>query len=458
MSWMQRARLTASRQPPRRADHPLTLLLATRLLAAPDPFPGLPRCDGPLDAEAAVRLALRHSPVVAAAGHDVEMARQMLAMAQAAGRPMLAGTVWGTWGDGAMIVGGAPGVTPAPQRMAPAGGAADANLMAMAPLYTGGRTQAGVAAARSRAGASAAELAAVRLDLATMVRRLVRQAALMRAMVEVYDRLVATAAERMRLDRAAADTGKVPAFYVLRDEAELASARQQQTNAVRDYRVMLTDLVAALGVHPLSQVEVAADQMPPATPWSVTDALDLAARQRPELASARAKVAAAGHDERAAAGAFAPQVAALGMADLFSSRMAPRFEEFTLGVTVGLPLLDGGERSAALRRARADKARLTAQEQDLALRVAAEVLAADARLTAARANLAAAQTGERAAGENYRLALARYEAGKSLHVEVLDALRMKVMAETSLQAARFDLASAADALRRAVGEPGAGER
>jgi outer membrane protein TolC len=146
------------------------------------------------------------------------------------------------------------------------------------------------------------------------------------------------------------------------------------------------------------------------------------------------------------------------MADLFSSRMAPRFEEFTLGVTVGLPLLDGGERSAALRRARADKARLTAQEQDLALRVAAEVLAADARLTAARANLAAAQTGERAAGENYRLALARYEAGKSLHVEVLDALRMKVMAETSLQAARFDLASAADALRRAVGEPGAGER
>lgn len=425
----------------------LWLLLALPAVAVP------PRVDRSVDAEQAVALALAHSPALAAAREDVNMAREMLAMARARTRPMLSANAWGTYADSTMLVGSAPGSEPAGSRMVGPGGTLDGNLMAMVPLYNSGRLGQQVAAERQRVSASSAELDTMRLELAGMVRKQVRQAALMRAMSEVYARLKSANEERMRIDQAMLATGKVPAYYVLRDEAEVAAAQGQQANALRDYRVMLAELRGSLGLDPRSQLDVADDTAAAEPGWTVEVALDLAARQRPELAGARARLAAAGHDEHAAAAARGPQVVALGMADLFTSKMAMNNSEFVAGVAVSLPLFDGGERRAAARRAAAERARLSAVEQEQALRVAAEVSAACEQLAAARANVPVAQQAVRAAAENYRLAQVRYEAGKSLHVEVLDALRMHLMAETNLLAARFDLAGAVDALRRAVGDP-----
>ncbi len=120
--------------------------------------------------------------------------------------------------------------------------------------------------------------------------------------------------------------------------------------------------------------------------------LDAAARQRPELAGARARILAAGHDVSAANAAFLPQVGLFGMADFFASRMndMDRWEEYTVGVGVSLPLFDGGMRSAQVRRARAERARLTALEQDAALKVARDVAQAHERSAAARTNIATA--------------------------------------------------------------------
>jgi multidrug efflux system outer membrane protein len=183
--------------------------------------------------------------------------------------------------------------------------------------------------------------------------------------------------------------------------------------------------------------------------------LATAVLQRPELAAARARLQAAGYDLRAAEAAFQPQVSLFGMGDVFANRMndMDRWGEYIAGAAISLPLFDGGERAAARRRARAEQARLTAQEQETALRVAREVTQAHEQLAAARQNVATAEAALAAAREDYRLMQLRYQAGMAVNVEVLDSLRMRTMAQTNYLQAVLERDTAEDQLRRAVGEP-----
>jgi outer membrane protein TolC len=56
-----------------------------------------------------------------------------------------------------------------------------------------------------------------------------------------------------------------------------------------------------------------------------------------------------------------------------------------------------------------------------------------------------------AAREDYRVARIRYEAGKSIPVEVLDALAARTRAEQSVVQAKYQFNAARDQLLRAVG-------
>jgi outer membrane protein TolC len=440
-----------------------------------------PRIDRQVGADEAVALALQYSPVIAAMQQDVEMARQMLAMARARTAPMASANAWATAGDAAMIVNGAPGVEPLVSRLVPSGPSLDLNFMAMYPLFTGGRLGAQINAERSRLQATEQELQTMRLDMALQVLTMVRRLTTMRGMIEVAHQAVLANEERLRIDRATYAAGKVPLANVLRNEAELANSRQQLANQVRDYRLMLADLKAMLGVHPFSAFDIItpavslpatppaelvqpaegpapspAPVVTPATPdTAVLADLDAAARHRPELAGARSRILAAGYDLSAANAAFRPQVSAFGMADLFASRMnaMERWEEYTIGIAVSLPLFDGGMRGAQVRKARAERARLTAQEQDTALRVTREVDQAHERIAAARTNIETSRAALAAAREDYRLMQLRYQAGLAVNVEVLDALRMRTMAEVNYLTAVQELAIAEDQRRRAVGDP-----
>lgn len=425
---------------------------AESLAATPDPFAPLPRLDGELTLDQAVAFALEHSPVLAAARSDVEMARQIVNMMRAALLPRASTTSWATYGDAGMVVAAEPSVMPSAIRAVPPSLSWDTNLMLMVPIYTGGRLEHRVGAEKARLAASRSELEAMRLDLALAVRELVRRIVWQTEVVSVYSELVATNEERLRIDRAAFAVGKIPEFNVFRDEASLAEARQMETNAVRDLRILTANLKTAIGAHPASQLTVAAKLEPESLAVGRNEALDRAARQRPELAAVRARVAAARHEERSANGALLPQVNLLAMADLVASVRGMRNEEVLGGVSISLPLFDGGERRSEARRARAEQDRLRAQETALVLQIANEVIAADERRQAAEQNLTTAEQALRSAREDYRIAQRRYAEGKGINVEVLDALAARVRADTAYLAAVYELLSAHDELRRAYGD------
>ena len=443
---------------------PLSLerLLATR-----------PRVDQDLSADQAVEIAWRESPVLRGAVQEVEAAAGRLAAARAEKRPWVSVNTFLGAGSAANIVGGPDPVQPRMFMGLPGGRFVDQNVSLMVPVYTGGRIQAMVRQAQSLEAASEAELATMRQEVALMVRLAYREVQARRDRVRVYQALLEQNQERLRVDQAALEVGKIPRYYVLRDTAEVASTEQMLTVAQKDVEVSLLQLKSLMGIHLASKLALTeplgataaspvltgllsvADQqsgeraleMDPA----LTRLLELAGRNRPELTTSVGRVQAGEAEVRIGKSAYRPQVTAGVMGDFMKMRGESPFAGATFAIVGSLPILDGGLRRARLQTARSEVKKLEEDRQQLAVRIAEEVGTALLEVRAAEKNMAVSRTGAAAAEEDYQAALARYTAGKGINVEVLDALAASVRAQNNQVQAQFDYQIAQDRLARAAG-------
>ena len=416
-----------------------------------DYYAARPKIDDAVTVDEAVALAMEHSPVLVAAEQDVERARQMMNAVRARLAPRLSTSSWATYGDNPMMMASPPGVDPAGRKMVPAGPSWDTNFMLLYPLTTGGRLEHRVDSAKAMIAANEAAREAMRLDIAFAVRSLGWKLLFDQALTDVRRAELDALQERLRIDQAKFDEGKIPEYYLHRDKAEVARSQQRLTNQQRDSNIDLADLRTVVGLHPVSDLTIEDDfVMPPLAPELNAD-LATAAGQRPELDAARQKIAAAYHDEKSANAEFLPRVDLVGMANLMANR-GNRWEDYVAGLSVGLPLFDGGERLADVREARARRGGLTAEEADLLLQVGRQVTVAHENLTAARQNIDVALLGQVSADEDFRVVTARFDAGKAINIELLDALEAKVQADTDLAEARYRLALAESERRRAIGD------
>jgi outer membrane protein TolC len=269
----------------------------------------------------------------------------------------------------------------------------------------------------------------------------------------------------------------------------VANAQQQLTNAERDTEISLVQLKTVMGVHPDSRPEptgplgfepaVAAierlagtapalpshgptgappEMLPLAPPPTLVSRyrsrlLTLAERQRPELQAARLRVEQADQGINVARSAYRPQIGIGAMADYMTGSNADTFGGASFGLTASLPLLDGGLRRADLHSAQAEHRHRQQDHERAALEVEQQVTNALLALGAAEQNVATAQTGARAAVQEYQVALQRYQAGRGVLVEALDALAARTRADTNVIQALYEYNVAQDQLRRAIGEP-----
>jgi outer membrane protein len=416
--------------------------------------------------------------VIRGALEEVEMAMARVEAARAERRPMASVNTFVAGGSAASIVGSADPVQPRLSMGLPGGAFLNQNVSLMAPLFTGGRLQAMVRQAGALQAASRAELETMRQDVALMVRIAYREVQARDSQLAVYRAMLDQNRERQRIDQIAYQQEKIPRFYLLRNEAEIANAQQLLTGAERDREVNLLQLKTVMGIHlesrlelvqplefrPASAVLAAAGIDAPAASLAsasapepirddrvLTRLLELAGKNRPELAAAGGRVTAGKHEVDAAKSAFMPQVSAGVMGDWMRMRGGSPFGGSTFAVVGSLPVLDGGLRKARLRSARSEVKKLEEQRQQAALQIGQEVRAALLDLRAAEKNVATARTGLAAAEEDYRVALLRYTAGKGINVEALDALAAHVRAQNNHVQALFEYAVAQDRLARSIG-------
>lgn len=420
--------------------------------------------------EDAVALALRESPLLKAATATRNAAAARVGIARAETRPTLSANAFVSGGTLPNIVQSPSLPVPTMIMGLPRGGYADQNLMLMYPLYTGGRLTAMIRQAEAMRDTSEAERAAKRQEVALLVRVAYHETLARRAVAAAARAVVTESEERLRADRARGEQGRIPAYFVDQDEADLAAARQTVTDAERDAELSLAALKTAMGLSvsaplelgetttaPLlaalvSEMTAGKSVAPDAAPEVVVQALwSRAQKERPELWAQASRVASARSGERAAGAQYRPQVNAFVMGDALRGAGQTGTTGVTYGLAASVPLLDGGSGRARKDEARAMREEQEAEESRTRLAIEQEVNEAYRRATTAEQNVATATAALTSAKAAYKAADARYQAGRSVLSELLGVSAQRIRAETELLRALLERDVTQDQLRRAVG-------
>ena len=410
-----------------------------------------PTLSGPITVAQAVDTALANNPALRAAEARLDAADASFVEAVGEESFVASGTLAATSGDMVSTLASPTGVVPESIFAVPRNRALSSQLMLMFPLYTGGRLQSNIEAAEHASLAAVCDFFVAEEEVTLAAKLAYREALRAKAYVQVYEAYVAESEERLRIDQAAYEVGKMPLQYVLRDKAELANAKQMLANAQRDGEIALSDLKTVMGVSLASEIELAEGLSQQPLGATLESLLAMAKEDRPEVGAADEKIAAAVARSQAARSAFRPQVSGVLMAGAVGAEGMRGEGGYTAGVVVGLPLLDSGQRRARVEAAQAMEAELTHERDMLRLQIANEVNKAWLALKAAEASIAAAQQALASAQEDYRVAKLRYEAGKAVNVEVVDAQAALVRARANHIDALYEFNAALDRLERAAG-------
>lgn len=410
-----------------------------------------PPIRGPLSVRQAIEMGLRYGLDVRAMQAEAQAAQEETRAARAMTRPQVSANTYLTTGDSPNMVPSSPGVLPSSALMVPPRAFADQNLALMVPLYTGGRLGSLVRAASERERAAQASVGEEQAATALMIRDAYYRALLADEMIKVAEARVNAAQELVRNAQAQFEAGKGIEASVHRAQAELADAQRMRTSAQNDRAKMLLELKATMGVRLDSEITLSDTLafMPPT--GDVEASLAEAARHRPELQAARARLAATGAQVGAAKGSLQPQVYGAAMADAFASRAMRSGTAYTVGVTISLPLFDAGQRRAEVAQARAMRARAEAELRNTELRVANEVRQAWLDVETAAQNYRTAQAALQAAQSAYEVIALRVQNQKGILVEQLDALAALVQARANRAQALYEHSIAHARLLRAIG-------
>jgi outer membrane protein len=425
-----------------------SIALALLFVAAPLGFSQRQRIEGSLSLAQALAVAEQNSPALARDRANVALARAGLGVARSALMPQLSANSFATTGTYSSIISSSPGVMPPYSLAVPSGAYLDQNLMAMLPLFTGGRLQAQISSANWQQRAAEAELAEARGTLHLRVKEAYLRGLIAKQMTAVQEAKLTAAEELRRTTQAQFEAGKGIEASVQRVQAEVSRAKRSLTTARNEESKAALELFAAMGVDPTSHIAVS-DGL------TFTEALDplesyvsLAKEKRGSIAAARARAQASAADVRAAEKQRSPQLYAQAMGDVASNRMGTGV---TLGLTLSFPIFDGGRIRAEVDQSKAMRSRAEAELADAEISVETEVRQAWLDVQTAKSNKESAEASVVAAQSAYEVTALRVSAGKGILLEQLDALQSLTEAKADLAQALYEHQLALAKLDRATG-------
>ena len=436
----------------------LVLLPGAALAAGDQSMPAPPVISSAaLSLRGAFSVASANSPALKQVQADADSASATARSTGAQTKPSLSATTYGTVGDSSNILTSSPGVTPQNIFTVPPHGFANQDLMLMVPLFTGGRLGGASASAHRQGEAAALLVQASRLTVAEAVTEDYANAVRQEALVDVAQARLTAEDEQVRVTHEKVDAGRSAPVDLLRELAEQADAQQALLAARNGVGLALIALKTTLGVSQGSDLTLSdtLDSLTGTSPAPATlqDALLQADAHRPELAAAQRQVEAAQAGVRAARGEYAPQVYGVAMGDAMTGQGVGRVG-YTVGLTASLPLYDGGQRRADEDGAKAKLDRARADALQARQTVDGQVASAWLTVQTAAAQVQAATVGVAAAQQSYTLAGLRYNAGKSVSAERLDALSALTRAQGAVAQAKADLVIARARLQASLGHKG----
>jgi outer membrane protein len=326
------------------------------------------------------------------------------------------------------------------------------------PIYSGGRSDALVRAARAEREAAGADLLAARADLRLEIARAFWALVTAREAEQVLEQSVESLEAHVRDMRVRLDQGLVPPNEVLSAEAQRSrqrvlalEAKNTRASVEADLRRLIGDDGSAPIIPQAPSTEAV---IMPSEPAAL---LEEARHLRPERQAFQERAAASRAREEAAAAGARPQLGIAGGYDYArpNPRIFPRADtwedSWDISVNVSWSLWDGGRRHAERAEAAAGTRALEARAGEFDRQLALEIRQRWLDLDSSRAAIDAAADGVRAAVEARRVLRERFAAGVATSTEVLDAETAVLQAELDRTRAVSNARLARARLDRAVG-------
>ncbi|OGW19605.1 MAG: hypothetical protein A2072_06460 [Nitrospirae bacterium GWC1_57_7] len=326
-------------------------------------------------------------------------------------------------------------------------------------VYDFGRTGNALDAARSGMQAAEWDFERVRQNVVLNVKETYYALLQAERLVTVAEQTLQQANRHLAQAQAFFRAGAKPRFDVTRAEVEVNNARLGVINAKNSVRVRMISLNNSMGAPPRAPVAIEDVLSVPAAVPGLEEAQAEALARRPEMLKARADVDAARAQVGAERSGYLPFITASGAYNWNSGTSEagaffPKADignSWNAGITLTLPLFEGGLTRARVSEARANLLAFDAQQDLLRQSVLLDVNQAYAEIENATARIEVMDATLKKARENLDIAQGRYEAGVGAYIEVTDAQLASINAETDQVQALHDYQLAVARLRRAMG-------
>lgn len=319
-------------------------------------------------------------------------------------------------------------------------------------LTDGGRTKASVRIARYGRDGKARDLERTRQTVVYDVKE--AYFGLLKARKDHLLALETAELYREQLEKAKVsyETGTVARSDVTAAQVDLSQAELDviKTRSSRD--VAKAELNKSLGLLDIAEgYDIADVEDDREVSLSFEEAFARARQFRPDLKSLEFSLLEAEETVRYQSLGLNPQLSVSGGYD-WSDGASSSGGEWAVGLSLAIPLYDGGLTAAKTDEARASLAEAQADYDAQLQQVALEVRTALLEIDEARQNIAATEMTVLQARENLDLSLGRYAVGVGYQLEVRQATEDYNEARKEANAARYDYSLALASLEKALGE------
>jgi len=416
----------------------------------------------PMSLADALSIALLRNSSILKARSDLEAARGTAIQTRAVALPKLRGSSGYTHTEAVEEFPFTNSLTGTGTRISPPKDEWSGDIRIVQPIYEGGAIRSALRTARLTREQSALQYQAVVADSLLDVRTAYHDVLLAEQQIVVQEASVKLLSEQLETTTRRFEAGTVPRFDVLRAEVELANARPKLIRAKNAYRVAKNNLATLLGYNIPATVRqdipmtLTGKLEPEPYDIELPTALVRGLERRPELAVFRKTAALRKERITVAKSAYKPILSLFAgygarnssfQKDFFSRVAGPM-----AGVEFNWDIYDGSLTKGKVIEAEALYEKAQVELDDGTRRVEQEVRTAYSSFLEAREVLESQKKVQEQAEEALRLATARYEAGTSTQLDVLNAQTALTEARTTQVQAARDYLVARARLERAMGE------
>lgn len=292
-------------------------------------------------------------------------------------------------------------------------------------------------------------------DVITATKKAFLQALQAKKSIAIFSATEKAAEEALRVAKANYEAGTVPHFDVLRAEVNLANVRQSLLTVQNAYEMAKSALLNTMGIDPTTPVELQEETPTPQFQLlPLEEYVQKALQNRKEV-----QVLKLGLDIAQANLALTKRENYPDLAIGFyynwqspTTAFSPRETSWNAVLSLSFTPFDSGLNKAKQENVQSTIETLKANLAQLEDGIRLEVKNAYTSLENAKAKLDVAEKVLEQAREAYRLAEARYQAGVSTQVELLDTQSALTQAEVNYVNALFDFQIAKINLDKAIGE------